>query len=126
MGVTLTTASRNAACDAITALIGASGKCKLYLANASTVVATLPLNATGFGASSTGTATMATTPAVSDTNATGNASPATIAKFETSGGTEVFRCTVGTSGSDINLTNNTIAATETVTLTSFALTVPSS
>jgi hypothetical protein len=124
MAVTLTTAARNAAADAITALIGASGRLKLYLANASTEVANLALNADAFGDAATGVSTMAVASAVEDTNCTGNAAAATVAKFMTSGGTEVFRCSVGTSGADINFTNNIIAAGETARVTSFTLTVP--
>lgn len=63
MSVTHTTAARNAATDAVTALIGASGNLKFRLAGTvgapGTAVATLPLSATAFGASATGTATQA-------------------------------------------------------------------
>lgn len=130
MAVTLTTAARNAACNAIVDLLdvgaGANGTVSLRLANGSTVVATLPLSEPAFGAAASGVATMDASPTVEDTNATGNASPVTLALFMDEDGVEVFRCSVGTSGADINLTNNVIAATETVQLTSFTLTVPAS
>ena len=127
MAVTLTTAARNAACDAIVDLLDAgagAATIKLTLANGSTEVATLTMNDPAFGAAVAGVATMDASPTVEDTSATGNAGAATIAIFQDSDNTEVFRCAVGTSGSDINLTNNVIAATEGVQLTSFTVTVP--
>ena len=106
MAVTHTTAARNAATDAVTALIGASGKLKLRLMGTvgapGTAAATLSLSATAFGASSSGTAT--SNAITSDTNATGNASPVATATLETSGGTVVIHCAVAASGSDINMT----------------------
>lgn len=106
MAVTHTTAARNAATDAVTALIGASGRLKLRLTGTvgapGTAAATLTLSATAFGASSSGTAT--SNAITSDTNAAGNASPVATATLETSGGTVVIHCAVAASGSDINLT----------------------
>ena len=55
MAVTHSTAARNAATDAVTALIAASGKLKFRLSGTvsapGTAVATLALSATAFGAS---------------------------------------------------------------------------
>jgi hypothetical protein len=55
MAVTHSTAARNAATDAVTALIGASGKLKFRLSGTvgspGTAVATLSLSATAFPAS---------------------------------------------------------------------------
>jgi len=130
MAVTLTTAARNAACDAIVDLLDAGAGAayiELMLANGTTEVATLTMNDPAFGAAGAGVAgraDMDASPTVEDTSATGNAAAATIALFKDSNGVEVFRCAVGTSGSDINLTNNVIASTEGVQLTSFTVTVP--
>ena len=127
MAVTLTTDARNAACNAIVDWIDAgagAGNLILYLANGTTEVATLALNDPAFGNAATGVATLDVDPAVTDASATGNATAATVAIFKDSDGTEVLRCAVGTSGSDINLSNNVIAATETVTITSLTVTVP--
>ena len=130
MAVTHTTAARNAATDAVTALIGASGKLKFRLAGTvgspGAIVATLPLSATAFAASgAVGAAGAGSNPATaglawanaitSDTNATGNASAVATATLETSGGTLVIHCAVAASSSDINMTNGlTVAANDTV------------
>ena len=125
MSVTHPTAVRNAATDAVTALIGASGKLKFRLTGTvgspGTAVATLSLSATAFAASSSGTATANSI--TSDTNATGNASPVATASLETSGGTLVIHCAVAASGSDINMTNGlTVNAGDTVSCSSLTYT----
>lgn len=125
MAVTHSTAARNAATDAVTALIGASGKLKMRLSGTvgspGTVVATLSLSATAFGASSSGTATA--NAITSDTNATGNASAVATATLETSGGTVVIHCAVAASSSDINMSNGlTVAAGDTVSCSSLTYT----
>lgn len=125
MAVTHTTAARNAATDAVTALIGASGKLKFRLAGTvgapGVAVATLSLSATAFGASATGTATAAAI--TGDTNATGNASAVATATLETSVGTVVIHCAVAASASDINMTNGlTVAAGDTVSCSALTYT----
>jgi hypothetical protein len=125
MAVTHSTAARNAATDAVTALISTSGKLKFRLTGTvgspGTAAATLSLSATAFGASSSGTATA--NAITSDTNATGNASAVATATLETSGGTVVIHCAVAASGSDINLTNGlTINAGDTVSCSSLTYT----
>lgn len=125
MSVTHTTAARNAATDAVTALIGASGKLAFRLAGTvgvpGTVVATLALSATAFGASATGTATA--NAITSDTNAAGNASAVATATLQTSAGTVVIHCAVAASASDINITNGlTVAAGDTVSCSALTYT----
>ena len=126
MAVTHSTAARNAATDAVTALIGASGKLAFRISPSTvaapgTVVATLSLSATAFGASSSGTATA--NAITSDTNATGNASPVAFATLQTSAGTVVIHCAVAASGSDINMSNGlTVAAGDTVSCSSLTYT----
>lgn len=126
MAVTHSTAARNAATDAVTNLIGASGNLVFRVspstvASPGTAVATLPLSATAFGASSSGTATA--NAITSDTNAAGNASPVAFATLQTSGGTVVIQCSVAASGSDINMTNGlTVAAGDTVSCSSLTYT----
>lgn len=126
MAVTHSTAARNAATDAVTALIGTSGRLVFRISPSTvvspgTAVATLQLSATAFGASSSGTATA--NAITSDTNATGNASPVAFATLQTSGGTVVIQCSVAASGSDINMTNGlTVAAGDTVSCSSLTYT----
>ena len=121
MAVTHSNAALSAATDAVTALIGASGKLKFRLTGTigapGTAVATLSLSATAFPASTNGLATA--NAITSDTNATGNASAVATASLETSGGTLVIHCAVAASASDINMTNGlTIAAGDTVSCSS--------
>ena len=123
MAVTLTTAARNAACNAIVDLVDAgagAGTLVFYAADTTTEVATLTFSDPAFGNAATGVATASAI--TSDTSATGGTT--TVAKFLDSDATEVLRCTVGTSGADINLSNNVIAASETVAITALTVTVP--
>ena len=126
MAVTHSTAARNAATDAVTELIAASGRLAFRISPSTVaapgvVAATLNLSATAFGASSSGTATA--NAIASDTNAAGNASPVAFATLQTSGGTVVIHCAVAASASDINMTNGlTIAAGDTVSCSSLTYT----
>lgn len=125
MATTHSTAARNAATDAVTALIGTSGKLKFRLtgtvSSPGTAVATLPLSSTAFGASSSGTATA--NAITSDTNATGNASAVATGTLETSGGTVVIHFGVAASGSDVDMSNGlTVASGDTVTCSSLTYT----
>lgn len=125
MAVTHSVAARNAATDAVTALIGTSGNLVFRLSGTvgapGTAVATLPLSATAFGASATGTATA--NAITSDTNAAGNASAVATATLQTSVGTVVIHCAVAASGSDINMSNGlTVAAGDTVSCSSLTYT----
>lgn len=112
MAVTHSTAARDAATNAVTALIGASGHLKFRLAGTAAapgvIVANLVLSATAFGASATGTATA--NAITSDTNATGNASAVATASLQTSAGVLVIHCAVAASGSDINMSNGLVVA----------------
>lgn len=131
MAVTLETAARDAACNAIVDLLDAGAtmtypQLQFKTAAATTVynngeVATLDFtDATAFGASSTGVATAGTI--ASDTSATGGTT--TKATLYSQAQDPILSCTVGTSGADINLSNNVIAAGETVAVTALTVTVP--
>ena len=123
MAVTHTTAARNAATDAVTGLIGALGKLAFRTTGTvgapGTVVATLSLSATAFGASATGTATA--NAITSDTNAAGGT--VATATLQTAGGTVVIHCAVAASASDINMTNGlVVTAGDTVSCSSLTYT----
>lgn len=122
MALTLETGLRNVLADAIDTEVGAAGFLQ-FETSGDVEVATITFGNPAFGAASTGTITLSGTP-LSDTNATGG----TVAQFSIykSGPTKLLEGTVATSGADINITSVAIAATETVTLTSFTITVPAS
>jgi hypothetical protein len=123
MAVTHSTAARNAATDAVTALISTSGKLVFRTTGNITVpgtaVATLTFSATAFGASSSGTATA--NAITSDTNAAGGT--VATATLQTSGGTIAIHCAVAASGSDINLSGGlNVTAGDTVSCSSLTYT----
>lgn len=129
MGLTLPTATRNAACNAVVDLIDVGGAGTLEFKSAASVtagaseVATITFAATAFGAAATGTATMASAP-LSDTNATGG----TVGHFTifNNAGGNIMQGLVSTAGSDINMSSLVIGATDTVELTSLTITMPAS
>lgn len=122
MAVTHSVAARNAATDAVTALIGSSGFLRFRPAGSPNApVATLALSATAFGASSNGTATA--NAISSDTNADGGGDPVAVATIETSAGVVVIECGVAASGSDIDMSNGlTVAPGDTVSCSSLTYT----
>lgn len=68
-------------------------------------------------------ATLTTTP-ISDASPTGGDLTGGHHRWETSDGTEVWRGTIGTSGSDLNISSLTIATTDTVTINSYTVSQP--
>ena len=86
-------------------------------------VATITFQNPAFGAAATGVLTMAGQP-LTDASATGNASA--VAQFSIYDGVplKILEGTVMTAGGDINITSLTIAATESVELTTFTITIP--
>lgn len=129
MAVTHSTAARNAATDAVTALLGGTAKLVFRISPSSvaspgTAVATLSMSATAFQAAGTPTAGTAVANSItSDTAATGNASPVAFATLQTGAGTVVIHCAVAASGSDINMTNGlTVNSGDTVSCSSLTYT----
>lgn len=129
MAITLATAARNAACDGIVDLVdGGTGAGSLEIKSAASTVAgtnevaTLAFSNPAFGAASSGTATAN---AISDdTSATGGtASDYTVFDGDSAA---IWQGSVGTSGADLNLSSTTIGAGDTVSVSSFTLTVPAS
>lgn len=122
MAITHPTSVRNALADLVVDLIdaGAGAGYLEFQTSGDVEVATITFGDPAFGAASSGTATANAT--TEDSNATGG----TIAKFRIfdSDSNEVLAGACGTSGSDINLTSLTIAATETVELTSLTYSAP--
>ena len=121
---TISTAARNAACDAVVDLIdaGAAAGNLVFRTAGDVEVATLPFSDPAFGAAATGVASASTI--TSDTNATGGTT--TKATLEDSDANAVITATVGTSGSDINLSSTAIGAGDTVSVSSLTVTMPAS
>jgi len=124
MAVTLSTAARNAAANAIAALVDAgvgAGQTVLRTV-ADAEVATIVMSDPAFGSAASGVVTANAMTA--DTSATGGT--ATKFTLEDSTAAVVLTGTVGTSGADMNLSSTAIGAGDTVTLTSFTITMPAS
>jgi hypothetical protein len=131
----ITNAAAIAACNAITALIGASGRCKIYSGtqptnadtglSGNTLLADLALSATAFGSAvdNTDKATATANLPIADTSADA-AGTAAWFRVTTSGGTTVWDGSVGTSGADMNLSSVTITLGANVSITSWTFTVP--
>jgi len=125
MALTHSTAARDAATNAVTALLTAGSNLVFRvggtLAAPGAAAATLALASTAFGASSSGTATAGAI--TSDTNAAGNASAVSAFSLETSAAVIVIYGAVAATGSDINMSNGlTIAAGDTVSCSSLTYT----
>jgi len=126
MSVTHSTASRNAATNAVVDQLDGAGSKLVFrvggtIGSPGTVVATLIMATPAFGASSSGTATAGAI--ASDTNAAGNASPVSKASLQTSGDVLAIYCDVAASASDINMTNGlTVASGDTVSCSSLTYT----
>jgi hypothetical protein len=112
--------------DDITSTVGASGLLRIYDGTrpatggaATTLLAELTCNATFAPAASGGVLTLNAITQDSSANATGTA---TWFRITTSGGTAVIDGSVGTSGSDLNLTTTAIVSGQPVSVSSFVIT----
>ena len=124
MAITLSTACKNAALDAVDALIntGAGTAVLEFLTASDTEVATCNLNNPAFAAASANNMALSVSPEVKDSSATGNASNVSKFKIKDRDGNIVISGTVASDGSgDINLNTTLIAAGAVVQIDSFAL-----
>lgn len=121
MAVSLNVTLRNNRADQITSFAGTSAKLRIYTAGYSTLIVECICSASAFAAAASGG--VLTLNAISAGTA-GNSGTAAIARIYKSDGTTIVieGLTVGTSGSNINLTNVTITAADTVTITSATIT----
>lgn len=126
MALAYSTTVRNGMLDQITSAIGASGLLRIYDGTrpasggtATTLLAQLALSATSAPAASSGVLTFNAITQDSSADATGTA---TWGRVTTSGGTFVIDFSIGTSGSDLNMTTTAIVATQPVQVTSFVIT----
>lgn len=120
----LETAVRNLACDAIVDSIDAgTGAGYIQFETSGDVeVATLTCSDPAFGSAAAGVATAAAI--TSDTNATGGT--VAQASWYDSDNTKRWENTVATSGAEITISSTTIGAGDTVSMSSFTVTVPAS
>src|SRR5262245_30350921 len=129
MAFRCSTAARNARNDAHTARLN-SGTVRIRTggqptnvgdADTGTLLGTLGLNATAFGASSTGVATA--NAITSDTNAD-NSGTAGHARFYTSGAAIDSDCTCGQGSGDISFDNSVVVAGGVIAISSLTMTTP--
>ena len=126
MALAYSTTLRNARLDQITSAVGASGKLRIYDGSrpatggsVTTLLAELTGNATFAPSASGGVLTLN---AITQDSSADNTGTATWFRWVTSGGTFCIDGSVGTSGSDLNLTTTSIVATQPVSVTSFTIT----
>ncbi len=122
MALTLETSVRDALANQIDTEIGSAGYLE-FQTGAQVEVATITFGNPAFGSAATGVITMSGQP-LQDTNATGNASAINAFQIFASGAVLKITGTVATSSADINMSSLTVAATDTVELTTFTITVP--
>ena len=127
MAIAYSSAIRNARMDAITTFVGANALLRIYDGTrpatggtATTLLAELACNATFAPGASGGVLTLNAITQDSSANATGTATWFRIVKSD--GTTHALDGSVGTSGSDLNLTTTSIVATQPVSVSSFVLT----
>lgn len=124
-----------AALDAVTALVNGGGTGHLYVrsgappatsltADSGTLGATLTMNATAFGASTSaetnGKAKATAAAITSDTNAAASITAGHF-RIKSGAGTVIFQGTVGTSSADLVLNTTTITAGDTVAVTALVV-----
>lgn len=121
---TLSTAARNAACDAVVDLVDAgTPPGNIVLRASTTEVAEFDFETTAYGAASTGVATAASFPKNATASATGVIDNYLI---RNAAGTTIISGTVGEGSGDISFDNTDINSGQTVTLSSLTHTQPAS
>lgn len=137
MATRIATATRNAACDAVVDLLdagSAGGTIKLYTgtqpttaedAATGTLLATVTMSDTAFGASSSGAATLAGTPLSGTGVAAGTAGWARLA--DSNGATVLDGSVTATGGGgQVELATTAVSVGATVQITSGTITMPAS
>jgi hypothetical protein len=124
----LSTAGRNAACDAIVDLVDAgdeSGQFVLQTTGAGTDLATITLNDPAFGAASTGVATLDTSGGLSATaDDTGTAAEWLLQSVNSGTPTTVLSGDIGTGSEDLDIDNTSVTNGQTVNLNAITVTMP--
>lgn len=120
--MTLSTAARNAAVNAVAALCN-SGTIR-FETSANNEVATCTFGATAFGAAASGTATA--NAIASDTDATGGTVDHALLRDSSNAVVITATCTATGGGGDIELTSLAIGAGDTLAVNSMTLSQPAS
>ncbi len=130
----ISTAARNAACDAVVDLVDAGtppGLLKIYqngganpadvnaALGGATLLGTLTMSTTAFGSASTGVATAAAITSDTSADATGTAH---FFRITNAAGTAIIQGEIGTSGSDLNLSSTSITSGGTIAVSSLTYT----
>ena len=130
MAIKFDTATRNAEMDAVTTRVGTSARLRVYngtrpanpgtAITSQTMLVELTCNATAFAPAASGG--VLTANAISNGTAAATGTASWFRLFQSNGTTAIIDGDVGTSGSDLNLNNTSIATSQTVSVTSFAIT----
>ena len=122
MAISLNATLRNNRADQITTFAGASAKIRIYTAAYATVLCDVVCNASALAAAASGG--VLTLNAMTGPGTATGAGTAEIARIYKSDGTTMVMegLTVGTSATNIVITNTTIAVNDTVTVTSGTIT----
>ena len=120
MAATYSTTAKVARQNAVVTQIGVSGKLEIGTAGMAQILATITLDATAGTVAGAGVLTLSGFPKSVSATADGTAA---AARIRTSADADVITgLTVGTTGSDINLDNTSIASGQQVTISSFVIT----
>jgi len=130
MAIKFDTTTRNAEMDAVTTRVGTSARLRVYngtrpanpgtAITSQTMLVELTCNATAFAPAASGG--VLTANAISNGTAAATGTASWFRLFQSNGTTAIIDGDVGTSGSDLNLNNTSIATSQTVSVTSFAIT----
>lgn len=130
MAIKFDTTTRNAEMDAVTTRVGTSARLRVYngtrpanpgtAITSQTMLVELTCNATAFAPAASGG--VLTANAISNGTAAATGTASWFRLFQSNGTTAIMDGDVGTSGSDLNLNNTSIATSQTVSVTSFAIT----
>ena len=119
---------RNTLADAIDTSVGTTGFARFYTAALATLLASAACSNPAFGAASSGAITLDITPAVEDTTPAAAGTCTRLgfyASTAATSGADIFMLGVHTTGSpDVTMSNNVIATTDTVQISSLVITVP--
>ena len=124
----LSVALTNTLANDIDAAIGTTGKARFYTTGLTTLLASASCNNPAFGTAATGTITLDVTPAVEDTSPAAAGTAVRLGFYSNATATSnAYHVLLGiaTSGSpDVTMSNNVIATTDTVQISSLSITVP--